>query len=401
MLGRNDAPYSSRRARDNSKVPCVDVRPQLLRWARERAGLPTKALAVRFPKYLQWENGEAKPTFKQLQKFAKVTNAPLGSLLLSEPPDEPLPIPDFRTVGTKPIAHPSLNLRDVLYLCQLRQEWFRDYSVTEDLDPVRLVGSASLGDSIETAAARTRIALNVDLSDRAALPTWTDALRQFIKNVEGEGVLVMISGIVGNNTHRPLNPSEFRGFALVDDRAPIVFVNGADTKAAQMFTVAHELAHVCLGQSALSNIEPSSTPSPSNEVEAWCNRFAAELLVPIASLRKEYRSLAALPDELKRLARSFKVSTLVILRRLYDLKALTKDQFRAAYEEELGRLTTYRPASGGNFYATQASRVGERFARALVTSTLEGQTLYRDAFHLLGFKRISTFQKLANQLGVA
>ena len=111
--------------------------------------------------------------------------------------------------------------------------------------------------------------------------------------------------------------------------------------------------------------------------------------------------MAALPDELKRLARSFKVSTLVILRRLYDLKALTKDQFRAAYEEELGRLTTYRRASGGNFYATQASRVGERFARALVTSTLEGQTLYRDAFHLLGFKRISTFQKLAYQLGVA
>ncbi len=211
----------------------------------------------------------------------------------------------------------------------------------------------------------------------------------------------MISGIVGNNTRRPLDPSEFRGFALVDERAPIVFVNGADTKAAQMFTVAHELAHVCLGQSALSNIQPSSTPSPSNEVEAWCNRFAAELLVPIASLRKEYRSLAALPDELKRLARSFKVSTLVILRRLYDLKALTKDQFRAAYEEELGRLTTYRPASGGNFYATQASRVGERFARALVTSTFEGQTLYRDAFHLLGFKRISTFEKLANQLGVA
>ena len=382
-------------------MPGADLRPKLLRWARQRAGLSATALALRFPRYLQWENGEAQPTFKQLQEFAKVTHAPLGSLLLPEPPDEPLPIPDFRTVGTKPLANPSLNLRDVLNLCQLRQEWFRDYSIAEALDPVQIVGSASLGEDIETSAARTRIALNIDLRDRAGLQAWSDTLRQLIKNAEAAGVLVMVSGIVGNNTHRPLDPGEFRSFAMVDDRAPIVYVNGADTKAAQMFTVAHELAHVCLGQSALSNMQPSSRLSPSNAVEAWCNRFAAELLVPIASLRKEHRSLAALPDELKRLARNFKVSTLVILRRLYDLESLTKDQFQAAYDEERRRLKTYRPANGGNRYSTQAFRVGERFARALVTSTLEGQTLYRDAFHLLGFKRISTFQKLANQLGVA
>ena len=382
-------------------MPGVDLRPKLLRWARQRAGLSATALALRFPRYLQWENGEAQPTFKQLQEFAKVTHAPLGSLLLPEPPDEPLPIPDFRTVGTKPLANPSLNLRDVLNLCQLRQEWFRDYSIAEALDPVQIVGSASLGEDIETSAARTRIALNIDLRDRAGLQAWSDTLRQLIKNAEAAGVLVMVSGIVGNNTHRPLDPGEFRSFAMVDDRAPIVYVNGADTKAAQMFTMAHELAHVCLGQSALSNMQPSSRLSPSNAVEAWCNRFAAELLVPIASLRKEHRSLAALPDELKRLARNFKVSTLVILRRLYDLESLTKDQFQAAYDEERRRLKTYRPANGGNRYSTQAFRVGERFARALVTSTLEGQTLYRDAFHLLGFKRISTFQKLANQLGVA
>ena len=376
----------------------VDVRPQLLRWARERAGLPVAELLQRFPKYLQWESGETRPTYNQLRNFAKATHTALGFLLLAEPPNEPFPIPDFRTAGTKPLARPSVNLRDVVYLCERRQEWFREYALAEGLEPVPLVGSASLDQSIETTAARTRTSLAVDLADRATMPTWTEALSQFRKNLEAQGVLVMVSGIVGNNTHRPLDPREFRGFALVDEFAPLVFVNGADTKAAQMFTLAHELAHVCLGRSALSNTEPSSTPF--NDVEAWCNKFAAELLVPIAILREEYRIEAQLRDELNRLARRFKVSTLVILRRIFDLGHLEKDRFQTAYEEELARLKRHLPSSGGNFYATQTSRVGERFARALVTSTLEGQTLYRDAFRLLGFKRASTFEKLANQLGV-
>ncbi len=377
----------------------VDVKPQLLRWARKRAGMAPEALVQRFPKYREWESGEAQPTFKQLQKFAKVTYTPLGSLLLQEPLYEPSPIPDFRTVGGASIVHPSPNLRDTVYLCQLRQDWYREHVLGQSQGPLGLVGSATLSDDVDATAATIRTALRLDLDDRAALPTWTDALRHFIKNVERSGVLVMVSGVVGTDNRRKLDPNEFRGFALADELAPVVFVNGADTKAAQMFTLAHEVAHLCLGQSALSNIEPISVPS--NDVESWCNQIAAELLVPITILRDEYRSEEPLFDELKRLARRFKVSTLVILRRLYDLAAITPNLYRRAYTTEMGRLRTLPGRSGGNFYATQTSRVGERFARALITSTLEGQTLYRDAFHLLGFRKVSTFHKLAARLGVA
>ncbi len=377
----------------------VDVKPQILRWARERAGLTPETLAHRFPKYREWESGEAKPTFKQLQKFAKVTYAPLGSLLLSEPMDEPFPIPDFRTIGGASIVHPSPNLRDTVYLCQLRQDWYREHALAQGERPLELVECASLADSVNAIAADIRTKLKIDLDDRASLPTWTEALRRLIRNTDEAGVLVMVSGVVGTDNHRKLDPAEFRGFALTDRLAPVVFVNGADTKAAQMFTLAHEVAHLCLGQSALSNIEPISTPS--NDVESWCNQFAAELLVPTANLRDEYRSNEDSGDELKRLARRFKVSTLVILRRLHDLEALTPNQFRTADGRELARLQALPKQSGGNFYVTQTSRVGERFARALITGTLEGQTLYRDAFHLLGFRKISTFRKFADRLGVA
>jgi Zn-dependent peptidase ImmA (M78 family) len=208
----------------------------------------------------------------------------------------------------------------------------------------------------------------------------------------------MVNGVVGNNTHRKLDPEEFRGFAMADPLAPLVFVNAADTKAAQIFTLAHELAHIWLGQSALSDVEPISVPD--QQVEAWCNRAAAELLVPLALIRQEYRRGEVLRDALDRLARHFKVSTLVVLRRVHDAGGITRDQLREAYQTELERLRRVPKGSGGDFYLTQAVRVGKRFARALVTSTLEGQTLYRDAFHLLGFSKAATFQELGHSLGI-
>jgi len=377
----------------------VEVRPELLRWARERGGLGLGSLARQFPQLEAWERGEEHPTLNQLEHFAKATHTPVGYLFLQKIPVEHIPIPDFRTVGSKHVAHPSPDLLETIYICQQRQEWYRDFARSTGEATLPFVGSKQLTSDVESAAASLRSALGFDLEERRQLRTWTDSLRRFIEQADALGVLVMVSGVVGSNNQRKLDPGEFRGFALADDLAPLVFINGADTKAAQMFTLAHELAHIWLGRSALSDTAPIS--SPSHNVEIWCNQVAAELLVPLAILREEYQKDADLRGETGRLARRFKVSTLVILRRIHDAGGLTREQLWEAYHEELERLRAMPRGSGGDFYLTLAARVSKRFARALVGSTLEGQTLYRDSLRMLGFSKLSTFHELGRSLRMA
>jgi Zn-dependent peptidase ImmA (M78 family) len=376
----------------------VAVNPKLLRWARERADLDIGALAKRFPKLADWERGDVRPTLKQLEDFSRATHAPIGYLFLKEPPVETVPIPDFRTVGNARTAHPSPDLLETVYICEQRQEWYRDFARTTGEATLSFVGSLTVSDAATTAATRIRDALDFDVERRRDLPTWSDALREFIALADEHGILVMCSGIVGSNTHRKLDPQEFRGFALSDPFAPVVFVNGADTRSAQMFTLAHELAHIWLGKSALSDAEARQVPD--HEVERWCNRVAAELLVPLDLVRKELRADANLASEASRLARRFKVSALVILRRVYDTGAITRDQLWEAYDAELERLRSLPTGSGGNFYLTLPARVSKRFAGAVVSSTLEGRTLYRDALRMLGFSKLRTFDELGRTLGV-
>jgi transcriptional regulator with XRE-family HTH domain len=231
----------------------VEVKPELLTWAIERFGDQSDSLYEKFPKLEEWESGDTLPTLKQLEAFANAAYVPLGYLFLEEPPKESLPIPDLRTVGGKGIQRPSPNLLDVMYLCQRRQAWYQGYAESIGEEPCEFVGSARINHSPERVAneMRQRLAFNID--ERREFSTWEEALRRFIAQAEEIGILVMVSGVVGSNNRRTLDPDEFRGFALADKIAPLVFINGADAKAAQIFTLAHELAHIWLGQSAVSD----------------------------------------------------------------------------------------------------------------------------------------------------
>lgn len=379
----------------------VAVEPRLLTWARKRSGRSDEYLRKNHKHLPAWEAGEALPTFRQLEQYANATYTPIGFFFLDEPPAEVLPIPDFRTIGDETLRTPTPDLLDTIYACQGRQDWYREFASTH-AEPVQLVGSLLDVSDPVVAAATLREALGFGLSDRVGYSSWSQALSGLAENAEAAGVLVMINGVVESNTHRRLNPREFRGFALVDPLAPVVFINGADTKAAQIFTLAHELVHVALSSTALSR--PSiEDATDDTDVERWCNSVAAEMLVPYDSILTEYRATDDLTVELDRLARFYKVSTLVILRRLRDTERIPAGEYRALYEAELARVLDLAASTGtgGNFYNTQPVRMSKRFAKALIADTLEGRTLYTEAFRLLGFKKSSTFDELGQRLGVA
>jgi Zn-dependent peptidase ImmA (M78 family) len=378
----------------------VHVQPKLLRWAQDRARKTDAELTDKFPKYPEWLSGETQPTLKQLEKFAAATYAPLGYFFLQEPPEEHLPIPDFRTVADRRVARPSPHLLDTIHAVQLRQEWMRGFLLEQGEDPLAFVGSRTLRDDPDEVAGNIRRTLGLEPRWSREWDTWEESLRYLIQKIEGLGVLVMINGVVENNTHRPLDVDEFRGFVLSDSHAPLIFVNGTDAKAAQMFTLVHELAHLWLGQAGVSGFK-ELLPS-DNEIEAFCNRVAAEFLVPAHELQNVWAQAASREDPFAWLARMFKVSPVVVARRALDLGLIPKARYFAFYQSyrALWAERKARSAGGGDFYLTLGARLGKRFPAAVYCAAKEGRLPYREAYQLTGLNS-ANYDRFGRALGFA
>lgn len=378
----------------------VHVNPELIRWAIDRSGLSTEELEERFPKLPQWANGERQPTFRQLEAFARKTTAPFGAMFLKSPPRESLPLPDFRTLNDAPLKGCSPNLLDTIHLMQQRQAWMRQWLVEEGAPPLDFVGAADTTANVKALARQIRERLGLEVNWAESLGTWEDALKTLRRAIERSGVIVFSSSVVGLNNHRPLDPQEFRGFVLCDPFAPVMFLNDADTKSARIFTLAHELAHVWLGEDSVFNLE-RLLPAKA-ETERFCNRVAAEMLVPEDKLKQRYREASQAKQPFHQLARIFKVSPVVAARRALDLRLITKPEFFRFYEQDQAdwhsrKREQRKKAGGGDFYATQNSRLGGRFSEAVVRAAREGRMLYQDAYRLTGLSG-TTFQTYADQV---
>lgn len=376
----------------------IYVKPELIRWAIERSGRSADTLARYLPRIGQWETGDARPTLRQLETLAKKTWTPLGYFFLSEPPEERLPIPDFRTLKDEPIRRPSPNLIDTLHTMQRRQAWMRDYLIELGHERLPFIRSATPSDDVRRVARNIRRHLGMADGWASRISTWTDALRVLREAAEATGVLVVINGVVGNDTHRKLDPSEFRGFVLPDDYAPLVFINGADARSAQMFTLAHELAHLRIGEGGIFDLP--DLQSQGDGQERFCNRVAAEFLVPAAELRNFWSQASRDREPFQSVARHFKVSPIVAARRALDLNLITRPaflEFFQAYQADERRQAA--KSKGGDFYLNQNVRLGKRFARAVMLAAKEGRLLFRDAYSLTGL-RGATFDRYAKSLGI-
>lgn len=379
-------------------MPRVSVKPELLRWARERVGRGVGEFKGNLKRLAEWERGETQPTFKQLEDFARATHVPFGYFFLPEPPEERIPIPDLRTIRNEEISHPSPNLLDTIHAMQRRQAWLREDRMECEAEPLDFVGSTRLADNPEDIGREMRRMVGLADGWAADVRTWQEAIGELRRAIEDLGVMAVINGVVGNNTHRKLDVEEFRGFALSDEYVPLVFVNGADAKSAQMFTLAHELAHIWLGESALTDV--GLKIRPSQDIESWCDKAAAEFLVPAQTLRTTWSDVRHEQSPFETIARRFKVSPIVAGRRAMDLRLVDRETFFEFYDEYIARERRRRAgAGGGDFYNNQNTRVGELFATHAIRAAKEGRLSFKEAYDLTGL-RGGAFQEYALRLGV-
>lgn len=380
------------------------INTNILRWARERAQLEPERLAtiahINLDKLLLWEEGKNRPTFRQAQALAKALHIPFGYLFLQTPPKETLPIPDLRTVGDRVAGSLSTDLRDLLEDILRKRDWYRDYLLEQGTEPVSFIGRFDLNASAEVISTDMTARLGLTLADRKAAKNWEAYLGILVDKAEAEGVWVMRSGIVGSNTHRTLNVQEFRGFAICDEVAPLVFINGQDAKAAQIFTLMHELAHLWIGRSGISDV---SLAQPATDIhrktEKLCNAVAAEVLVPQESLRQRWTVVESVDLSATRLARFFRVSTVMIARRAFDLGLIEWPVYFNYYQEQAKLWKQEKKSTGGDPYRTIPIRNGRRFTEAVISSAFARSLLLRDAGRLLGVTP-SRLGRLAKENGI-
>ena len=372
----------------------VAVTQSVLAWALQRADRSYEKTVKKFPKLGAWLSGDALPSLRELEKFASFTHVSLGALIMPEPPDETLPIADMRTRDSKVIERPSGNLLDTIDRYQQFQDWYHDYAREQGAEKLPFLGSASSQDKPHMVAHRVRELLLLDQITATTPEQWR---RDIVKALEEVGVLVMMSGIVGTNTHRPLSTDEFRGFSLYDDLAPLIFVNLAgESYGAQNFTLVHEFAHLLAGHSALSG---GDHLLGGTSEEAWCNRVAALALLPDDAL-VAFDAAQSVQDY-RVAARRFGVSAEVALHRLYGARRIDEERYGALLEEVRADYGSEKHRTGGgNYYNTLTTRLGRPLATAIVTSTLEGRMGFTEGFRMIGSHKREVFDELARRLQV-
>ncbi|EGR0711324.1 TPA: ImmA/IrrE family metallo-endopeptidase [Vibrio alginolyticus] len=358
------------------------VNPEILSWARIRAGLSevmlAKKLKVQSDKILNWEAGTLKPTFKQAQNIAKVTHIPFGYLYLPKPPVEKLPIPDLRTLDSAELDAPSPALRETLQLTMKKQDWFKEYLKDRNEEPLKFVGSLSIKSDVKEAVKLIRETLG------AAQPQtgdWEEYQRTLIDKIESIGVIVLRSGIVGNNTHRKLSVNEFRGFAICDEYAPVIFINSADAPTARLFTLIHELAHLWIGQSGVSN---TITATSHRHEEMFCNAVAGEFLVPEELLKSSWNAEFKLEDNIRKIATATHVSKFVVIRRALDCHLVDRETYNRFYLNELKEFRKKSTSGSGDYYQNTKAKNSKMLSRAVIGEALSGRMLLRDAGSILG-----------------
>jgi len=376
----------------------IEVSPFVLDWVSKSARLTEKN-----QKQLNlWKSGKKQPTFNQLESFSNNTHIPIGYFFLLHPPKEECKILQFRTVDSLALLNPSRDLIDTIRQMENIQEWMKEFLLSINSDPIGYVGSIDQSKSRSSNATHVRDALGITENWFAEMKSPEDSFKFLRHKMSALGIIVMVNGIVGNNTHRSLDIEEFRAFTLIDSHAPLIFVNTLDSQGAKLFSLLHEFIHIGVGKSSLFNASPIDS-NFIDPMETLCNAITAEILVPQDLFQIKFKAESGTPHErIKVLADHFKCSIMVVARRALDSNYIKQglyykiaDNAKKGFDQQQNYKK--REKGKGDFYRTNAIRMDHRFLLALDMSLREGKTLHTDAFRLTNTNRV-TFENLVLEI---
>ena len=369
----------------------VIVKPIIIKWAIQSAGKDVNVLSDKFDKIDKWTSEESELTVSELNKLSKELRIPFGYFFLGEPPDEDIQLLKYRTVDNEDQAKPSRELIDTIKYMEKRQSFMRDALIEDGFLPHEFVGCATINDNPENLATKITQELKLKKNWNKNNPGTFNVLREAISNL---GILVMQNGVVGNNNHRVLNVAEFRAFVLIDPYVPLIFLNARDSENAKVFSLSHELVHIWLGVDELYNDNFATNQTFNNsKLESFCNEVAAEILLPLKSLQLAFNPQYDVYTNIKDIAKTFHVSELVVCIRLKAKKIIGNKMFDEVYANLLTEMRDnllgkqlQEKKSGGDYYATNGSRLDARFATTVSRKAREGRILYTEAYELIGAK---------------
>lgn len=378
----------------------VNIQPAIISWALSQTSeekLGTKLV----DNIKHWLDGTKSPTFNQIEDFSKKSHIPLGYFFLQTPPIEQISLLEYRTLDSIQLTNPSRNLIDTIHDMEAVQEWMVNYRKEWNYDTISIVGSLKGITDISVIADTIRkdLGLNIEWYKDCGNPS--EAFNKVRGLLEECGIVVMMNGIVGKNTHRALDVNEFRAFAMVNEWAPLIFINGADSAGGRLFSLFHELVHLWIGENDLYN-DTKYSANGIKPIEVTCNAVAGALMVPKTVFLEKWNNNTNddIHEKIKELARMFRCSSSVIARRALDNKKIDQNIYNMVIADAIEAYiqTKQEKSSGGDYYRVARSKLDGVFVRALCESVNSGRTSFTEAYRLTNTTS-KTFSEVASGLG--
>lgn len=356
----------------------INVNPKVLEWfGAYFGGIENFAESHAKSKQTQQKilNGELTKT--QAVILAHKANKPVGFLLLDNPPQEiPISIPDLRTRDD--VLPLDDNFKKIYLDALYKQDWIVETRKTLGVEKLDFIGRFNISDSVNAIVANMKLILNPrHPRTQADIESY---YKNLVKCAESAGILVLQNSCVINSTRRGLDTNQFLGFAVANNIAPVIFINTADKSKAKIFTLIHELAHLWLNASGISE----SYHSRNNKIETMCNRVAGEFLVPQSEFLALWKDALSPLDQIKAIGDKFKVSHVVIAVIALINNKINEQEFRDIRQQYKAKDEKSPKAGSDNMQiASVINRSGAVLAKLVAKRLTEGYIDYKDASLLL------------------